>query len=230
MKILLVLMVSLGLLVGIAMESALAASFTYDHTADYSSVSNPNGPWSYRYAEVGDPNSSSALLTDHGYIPDPSIWGPYSDWELVGSNGWHPGTYADTIIAFDLPDILATSNVTVDLAFGDGDPDDGSDGQHISFSLNDTILESWTLDSTFSGFSYSTVINNMSTTDIAYIRINKIGTVNWDGVYVSATFSGEVPSTPVPEPVTIALLGIGLAGLAGAEIRRRRKKRAVDKS
>ncbi len=40
----------------------------------------------------------------------------------------------------------------------------------------------------------------------------------------------QVAVNPVPEPTTVALLGIGLVGLAGAEIRRRRKKKVIGKN
>ncbi len=54
--------------------------------------------------------------------------------------------------------------------------------------------------------------------------------VNWDNVRLTAAGSQFGETSSIPEPDTIALLGIGLAGLAGAEVRRKRKKNAVDKS
>lgn len=50
---------------------------------------------------------------------------------------------------------------------------------------------------------------------------------DWNGAWMVANSqSHAVDQTPVPEPTTIALLGIGLIGLAGAEVRRRRKNQS----
>ncbi len=116
-------------------------------------------------------------------------------------------------------------------AMGGGDLVDAGGTNYDFISHNDTLGNP--VHNVFSGTSngetsyfrqVSFDISNFRQSD-GSLSVNAHWTMSCGNDAINGSFH-----QPVPEPGTIALLGIGLAGLVGVEKRRRRKKRAVDNS
>ena len=98
----------------------------------------------------------------------------------------------------------------------------------ITKDLADQTLETIVLSNPGGTLHGTNNINSItfSSFNIASIDFVFTSSAPGDGVGIdNLSFTLGAPE-PVPKPTTIALLGIGLAGLAGAEIRCRRRKKA----
>ncbi len=115
----------------------------------------------------------------------------------------------------------------------------------IPFAMDGgTIVEGFGVDNNKSGSG--DLLNSRNRWDTTYYRkvsfdigqfrqngllsVNAHWTMSCGNDAINGSFSDQQPVPAVPEPGTIALLGIGLAGLAGVGARRRLKFKAVDKS
>ncbi len=106
--------------------------------------------------------------------------------------------------------------------------DDGIPGPDPDFTITlntrtidtDPTWQHVTATILFAGLHIDTPPNNAK---IDFRLVEHTGDYSWAKL-------DNVSITAVPEPTTIALLGIGLVGMVGAEARRRRKKKTVDNS
>lgn len=156
----------------------------------------------------------------------------------------HPADLSVTInnVTFSVaPTIAGFLQVSNNTTIG-GSPGSNTDQFHFhqeGESVIDGIQEAGQFGQFDSGITFTqsagTAFNDISIPIISDLSIFEVTHGKFWGDFESFDYNNIVivsdpDPDPIPEPATIALLGIGIVGLAGAEVRRRRKKKAVDKS
>lgn len=209
-----------------------AQATTYDATADYQTVNNPSGVWSYGYSPLGGTDYAMTLFDAHvgadnawvkaGYINDgtPSVWknltGPARNGVGLGQLSLHPGpvSWGDyAILRFTAP-TEGTYAVTGQFFAGDWGSMSGSivlDGnllaplQYFAATTDGSVFAPLSLP-LLGGKTLDFVVGNN-------------GSYSWGNTPLSVTIDG-VAAVPEPESYAMMLVGLGLLGFMA----RRRKQ------
>lgn len=186
-------------------------SFEADPYSGTYSVDPPISGWN----KTGNDGVYPLGVNNSSYLGDT----PYgSQYIVLGRYGGAGGQLYQTVSDFDL-------GSTYGLGFAIASELPGNARVQVSFDSGSStpsqifLAPSSTYWSTWQDFSYDFVATASSVT----FRFSDIGSLNggYDIGLDNVKISGGPPSTSVPEPASLALLGIGLAGLGAM---RRRKQ------
>ena len=230
-----VILISIFCIFGFIQQDSYAIAITANQAASESSLGNYTGSLTYSAS-----NDTSATLTveltntspaaNGGFItafafnnPGNKITGVSlsstdTDFGLVGGAGFNNSINAMPFGDFDIGASTGSSFQ------GSGSPGLGigvsSSMQTFTFTLTGTMFTSFTNLSFVNELSSNPATGKSAQFFVARFR----GFNNGESDKVPGTTNGDVVTTP--EPSTIAVLGIGLAGLGWAAVARSRKRKS----
>jgi hypothetical protein len=187
----------------LCLASAARADVVYDALADYSTVSNPNGPWSYGWSS-GPLDGTMTVYPD--YILDGGVYEVWRDnghlslgtpsvWRRSDLNtlNFHPGPDAYSIIRWVAP---AAGSVDWDASFlsVDGGTKD------VLVYHNTTQLFAAAIGGSSAAGSSGTLSVNAG--DSVYVAVGRRDDYFSDATQVDFSIS-------VPEPASLGLVGLG---------------------